>query len=89
MSSRFSQLQSLGLTNNESDDYGTLASASPRKPPTSWCTSYNCCTYSKLVKYRNTFVERNVRRVEMRKVVPKGTSNCPDCGFALIWKVES
>ena len=31
MSSRFSQLQSLGLTNNESDDYGTLASASPRR----------------------------------------------------------
>lgn len=57
-------------------DVDSTSRSAPKAQPQAYCDNTECV-------YRN----RYVRNLGVRKNVEKGVDWCPDCGYALYWKV--
>jgi hypothetical protein len=68
--SYFTFLKSAGLTNNESEDYGSIASGK-RLAPVPFCYSPKCTA--------------KTTRACVQKIVRGYPDACPDCGWSLRW----
>lgn len=78
MSKNANYLKSVGLTNFESEDYGTLASSKERtKIPVAYCTSDKCCSLG-----------GSKRLSKIYKNVHSNTTYCPNCRSSLLWKMQ-
>jgi len=73
------QLRNSGITNHDSPHFSDLISDSRRKYG-AFCTSDSCTRYKDIKgkTYHKSRVEK--RSVEVNVI------NCPDCGFALVWR---
>lgn len=69
-------LRNAGLTNHDTEDLGVIAMHSTRGEVAPFCTGPKCC------------VSILGRKSQVRKFVDQSKSECPDCGYALVWKTS-
>ncbi len=88
---RFEYFANRGLTNSNSDDYGTFASSKTdtRREYVHWCTSDKCCHY--IAGHRtlknNEVVPINKYKMKVHKFTKYvRVPDCPECGSALVIK---
>lgn len=80
---------SAGLTNTNTDDYGTFATAKERTAYKYYCTSHSCCTFKAIrkIKKKDGSVEERWSNVRKPKALVAETmrdlSTCPNCGHTI------
>lgn len=92
--SNVNYLAAIGLTNKDTDDYGSYAMGVRRREPHAYCSSDKCCVYQapKQVfnKIKNLIELKTIslRRSYSEKFVPRNCSECLDCGKTLLWETK-
>lgn len=86
----FAKLASLGLTNSESLDLGTLATERKLEVSNFFCKSEKCCAYMTTKKRFNKKLNKNVdvpiralRTKTFKFASEQRCTECPDCGEVL------